>query len=215
MIQNTPLRCLVVILVLLLPVDSFCASPSVLDASGMQDGDASAQDDKTGVAEVVARLQAHYDETDGFRADFTQEVTSATLGQTLNSRGRVFFKKPGRMRWEFEEHKQTLVCDGSFLWLYQPDEQQVVKNPFFNTRSVRRRRWSFLTGVGRLEEDFFVALQGETEDCLPTAFGRRKKAAEAVGPFWISRSASRRSTSFKPGWTDPLGNTTRFAICEH
>ena len=205
MIQNTVLRGLVVILVLLLRVDSLCASPSVRDES-VPDASASAPDDKTGVEEVVARLQAHYDETDGFRADFTQEVTSATLGQTLNSRGRVFFKKPGRMRWEFEEPKQTLVCDGSFLWLYQPAEQQVVKTPFQHAFSSQTPV-SFLTGVGRLEENFFVALQGETETVYQLRL-RPKKAADAVGLLDIEVS-KQTFDILQARITDPLGNTTR------
>ena len=57
----------------------------------------------TSVPDLVKRLQARYDSTDGFRADFTQEVESATLGQKVESRGTVVFKKPGRMRWEFSE----------------------------------------------------------------------------------------------------------------
>ena len=198
MIHNTVLRGLVVILVLLLRVDSLCASPSGTDAS--------VPDGKTGVEDIVARLQAHYDETDGFRADFTQEVTSATLGQTLNSRGRVFFKKPGRMRWEFEEPKQTLVCDGSFLWLYQPAEQQVVKTPFQHAFSSQTPV-SFLTGVGRLDEDFFVALTGETETVYQLRL-TSKKAAEAVGLLDIEVSKETFDI-LQARITDPLGNTTR------
>ena len=103
----------------------------------------SAPDDTTASAgeTVAARLQGRYDETDGFRADFVQEVASATLGQTLTSHGQVFFKKPGRMRWEFVEPRQTLVADGSVLWLYQPSERQVVKTPFqhaFNSQTPYR-----------------------------------------------------------------------------
>jgi hypothetical protein len=53
------------------------------------------------VQTVVKKLQTRYDSTKGFRADFTQEVESATLGQKVEARGKVFFKKPGRMRYSF------------------------------------------------------------------------------------------------------------------
>src|SRR5678815_5724705 len=82
------------------------------------------------VQTVVKKLQARYDSTTGFRADFTQEVESATLGQKVEARGKVFFKKPGRMRWEFVEPEQLLVSDGKFFWLYQPQDKQVIKTPF-------------------------------------------------------------------------------------
>ena len=82
------------------------------------------------LTEIVARLQARYQDTQGFQADFVQEVESATLGYTLTSEGQVFFKKPGKMRWDFRQPELLLVSDGTFLWLYQTAEKQVVKTPF-------------------------------------------------------------------------------------
>ncbi len=158
---------------------------------------------------MVARLQARYDETDGFRADFVQEVTSATLGQTLTSRGQVFFKKPGRMRWEFAEPRQLVVADGSALWLYQPSERQVVKTPFqyaFNSQTPI----SFLTGVGRLEEDFSVLPQGETRSAYQLRL-RPKQAAEAIGLLDIEVSKETFDI-LQALITDPLGNTTRVSF---
>ena len=55
------------------------------------------------LTEIVARLQTRYQDTQGFQADFVQEVESATLGYTLTSEGQVFFKKPGKMRWDFRQ----------------------------------------------------------------------------------------------------------------
>src|SRR5919109_184194 len=115
------------------------------------------------VDDIVKRLQERYDSTQGFRADFTQEVESATLGQKVESRGTVVFKKPGRMRWEFTEPQQTLVSDGKFFWFYQPAEKQVLKTPFQQAFSSTTPA-SFLLGVGRLDQDFNVSLSGETAD---------------------------------------------------
>jgi len=68
------------------------------------------------VGEVVRRLQARYDSTKDFTADFSEAVEAATLGKTLESSGQVFFKRPGRMRWEFvEPEQQTIVADGQTL----------------------------------------------------------------------------------------------------
>jgi len=46
------------------------------------------------VAEVVRRLQARYDSTKDFTADFTQTVEAATVGKPLESSGQVSFKRP-------------------------------------------------------------------------------------------------------------------------
>ena len=158
------------------------------------------------VTDVIARLQARYDATAGFRADFTQEVTSATLGQTVKSHGQVFFKKPGRMRWEFSEPAQTLVSDGTFLWFYQPAENQVIKTPF--QQAFRSNTpVSFLTGVGRLDQDFTVSLQDTTEQ-LYRLHLVPKHDPEAIGLLDLEVS----TTTFdilQATITDPLGNTTR------
>src|SRR5712691_999958 len=158
------------------------------------------------VPDLVKRLQARYDSTAGFRADFTQEVESATLGQKVESRGTVLFKKPGRMRWEFSEPQQTLVSDGTCFWFYQPADKQVLKTPFQQAfRSSTPA--SFLLGVGRLDEDFIVSLTSETEAVYQLRL-TPKKDAEALGPVDLAVSA-KTFDILQATITDPLGNVTR------
>src|SRR2546422_10589854 len=158
------------------------------------------------VSDIVKRLQERYDSTEGFRADFTQEIESATLGQKVESRGTVFFKKPGRMRWEFSEPQQTLVSDGTFFWFYQPADKQVLKTPFQQAfRSSTPA--SFLLGVGRLDEDFIVSLTSETEAVYQLRL-TPKKDAEALGLVDLAVSA-KTFDILQATITDPLGNVTR------
>ncbi len=110
------------------------------------------------VGEVVRRLQARYDSTKDFTADFSEAVEAATLGKTLESSGQVFFKRPGRMRWEFvEPEQQTIVADGQTLWVHQPDHHQVLKAPF-RAAFQSATPISFLFGVGELAKDFTPSL---------------------------------------------------------
>ena len=165
-----------------------------------------AADAQPSAAELAARLQARYDETRAFHADFVQDVSSAALGRTLTSRGHVYFEKPGRMRWEFAEPQQTLIADGASFWLYQPAENQVIKTPFrsaFNSQTPI----SFLTGVGRLEEDFTVSPQGETEQAHRLRLSPKQDAA-AVGRLDVEVDKATFDI-LQATVTDPLGNTTR------
>src|SRR5260221_7354980 len=51
--------------------------------------------------QVLDRLQRHYHDTNSFTAKFNEEI--ATVGAPKKQRqGTVSFRKPGRMRWEFE-----------------------------------------------------------------------------------------------------------------
>jgi len=158
------------------------------------------------VPDLVKRLQERYDSTAGFRADFTQEVESATLGQKVESRGTVVFKKPGRMRWEFTEPPQTLVSDGKFFWFYQPAEKQVLKTPFQQAFTSTTPA-SFLLGVGRLDQDFNITLAGETADSYQLRL-TPKKDPEAIGLLDLVVSA-KTFDILQATITDPLGNVTR------
>lgn len=118
----------------------------------------------TEVQELMRRVQARYDATADFTADVTQEMSIASLNKTIASHGTVEFKKPGRMRWEFkQEDPQIIVADGTNLWFYKPKETQVFKAPF-NAAFRSATPISFLTGVGRLDEDFDAQLDGASDD---------------------------------------------------
>jgi len=158
------------------------------------------------VPDIVKRLQARYDSTAGFRADFTQEIESATLGQKIEARGTVIFKKPGRMRWEFSEPQQVLVSDGKFFWFYQPAEKQVLRTPFQQAFSSSTPA-SFLLGVGQLDQDFTVSLTGETPDAYQLRL-TPKKDPEAIGLLDLEVSA-KTFDILQATVTDPLGNITR------
>ena len=158
------------------------------------------------VSDIVKKLQTRYDSTAGFSATFTQEVESATLGQKVESRGTVVFKKPGRMRWEFTEPRQTLVSDGQFFWFYQPAENQVIKTPFRQAFSTTTPA-SFLLGVGQLEKDFAIALTAETKDAYQLRL-TSKEDPEAIGALELTVNAQTFDIE-QTIMTDPLGNVTR------
>lgn len=159
--------------------------------------------------DVVDKVQARYDATEDFVAEVVQEMTVASLGKTITSKGTVAFKKPGRMRWEFlEDEPQVIVADGKTLWFYQPDEQQVFKAPF-DTAFRSTTPISFLTGVGDIDEDFTVTLDGESDDgSLLYLLLVPKVESSDVGRlrlFVTSESLDIRGAEIH----DPLGNVSR------
>jgi outer membrane lipoprotein carrier protein len=103
---------------------------------------------------VAKRVQDRYDDTKDLSAEFTQQLRLAAGGQVIESKGRMFFAKPGRMRWEYvSPEPQTIIADGKTLWVHQPEDAQVLKAPlrdaFHSDTPV-----SFLFGMARLERDF-------------------------------------------------------------
>lgn len=67
-----------------------------------------------------------------FSADFEQVTLSEGKPGEVN-RGSLLVAKPNRFRWETREpFPQTIVSDGSYLWIYDPDLEQATRKPVDN-----------------------------------------------------------------------------------
>ena len=113
--------------------------------------------------QIVDSLQKNYDATADFIADFRQETEVKTLNRKLKTSGKLYFKRPGKMLWRYEEPKgQFVLADGKNLYFYQPEQNQVIKSPLKNAfRSDIPL--SFLLGLGNLKKDFNATLKGIEE----------------------------------------------------
>ncbi len=161
------------------------------------------------VKRVVRSVQERYDATRDLTADVTQELTLASVGKTTTAQGTLAFKKPGKMRWDLHNGEpQVIVADGTTLWFYQPKEQQVLKAPF-DAAFRSSTPISFLTGVGRLADDFDVSLGGQDPDqkLLYLDLTPRRDSA-TIGRLRLAVGADTfdiRGADIH----DPMGNVTR------
>ncbi|MEX0802654.1 MAG: outer membrane lipoprotein carrier protein LolA [Candidatus Binatia bacterium] len=110
-------------------------------------------------AQILDALQKNYDATADFVADFHQETEVKTLNRNLKAWGKVYFKRPGKMLWRYQEPKgQLVLTDGTHLHFLQPEQNQVIKSPLKNAfRSDIPL--SFLLGLGNLKKDFNAVLK--------------------------------------------------------
>jgi outer membrane lipoprotein carrier protein len=159
------------------------------------------------VPEAVRRVQERLDATKDFTATVDQELVVASAGKTLHATGTVAFKRPGRMRWSLTDGApQVIVADGTTLWFYQPDEHQVLKAPF-QAAFRSSTPISFLTGVGRLAEDFDVTLDGNGDGVLYLALRPRRGEGE-LGRLRLTVDAQSYDI-VGAEIVDPVGNITR------
>jgi outer membrane lipoprotein carrier protein len=117
------------------------------------------------LTKAIDGLQRHYRETRSFSAKFSEEI--APVGATKRSRtGTVYFMKPGRMRWEFDEpSKELLVSDGKLIYDYDPELNQVAEAPL--TQALRTPgATEFLLGAGDITRDFNPALMENPDSTL-------------------------------------------------
>jgi outer membrane lipoprotein carrier protein len=119
--------------------------------------------ESTSTEAIVDALQRTYDATVDFVADFRQETDVKTLGRSLKASGKVSFKRPGKMLWNYETPKgQFVLADGKHLYFYQPEQNQVIKSPLKNAFRGDIPL-SFLLGLGNLKKDFNASLKASDE----------------------------------------------------
>jgi len=81
-------------------------------------------------AKSLARLlEEHYRHPQTLRAIFLERYSEGQKQARLES-GTVYFKRPGRMRWEYESpEKKLFLADGKNVWFYVPYDRTVTKAP--------------------------------------------------------------------------------------
>lgn len=141
----------------LLAASAFALAPVRADAS-TEPAAQSAQAGQTAEAlEIADKVQAVYDSVRDFTASFTQEYTSVSMGSTRSSQGQVFFKKPGKMRWDYAgPNERYMISDGRQLWVYEPEFAQYYNQSLEGSQLPSALR--FLMGEGNLRDEFAIRI---------------------------------------------------------
>ena len=127
----------------------------VLSASNAANSDTASQ-----------RLSALLQPIETMSASFSQQLFDAD-GTLIESAEGVFkLAKPGKMLWHIiQPMEQKLVSDGTVLWIYDPDLEQVVIESF--TDKIKTTPITLLTGdVTDLDERYTIALKETAKDTL-------------------------------------------------
>ncbi len=105
---------------------------------------------------LVQRVDAQYAHLKDFQADFVQETRIQGFDTPLRSSGRVYLKKPGRLRWDYMEPSvEHMYVDRDRLALYVPAHNQVLKGSL-TMMVATKAPLQLLQGIGKLAEHFFV-----------------------------------------------------------
>ncbi len=113
--------------------------------------------------EIVAGIQANYEKVEDFHAKFTQEATVRALNKVQKADGEVWFKKPGKMRWNYyRPAKDEIVSDGITLWFYNYEEKQAIRSPLDKVMDTPTTT-TFLSGLGNIKEQFNAKFSSEKQ----------------------------------------------------
>ena len=105
--------------------------------------------------EAVSALEQAQRRVTDLKAPFRQSAHNKVMNQTIDARGTLYLKKPGRLRWEYQTPTpQEIVSDGTKLWIYTPELRQV--NVSAAPAALAGPAGSFLHGLGQVREHFDV-----------------------------------------------------------
>lgn len=104
------------------------------------------------LAQLTDKVDKHYNNLQSMRSHFTEEYHGA--GMSRSEAGTLYLKKPGKMRWDYEQpRKKLFLSDGKTAWFYVPGEQQARKAPVSKLDDIRSPL-RFLLGKTKLRKEF-------------------------------------------------------------
>jgi outer membrane lipoprotein carrier protein len=106
--------------------------------------------------EILARTEGTLAALDSLQADFEQTYYSATVSTPLKEKGRLYYQKPGKMRWEYRgKNGQIVVLNDGILEAFDPEDNQLLRR-FLPADEADNAIFGLMTGQGRLTEKYRV-----------------------------------------------------------
>jgi outer membrane lipoprotein carrier protein len=194
------------------------AQPAQAGQPAQQASPASANHDDSAARAVAQAVQAFYDQTRDVSATFHQTYVNKLYKRTDRSAGRVVFKKPGMMRWDYNKPSgKVIASSGKALTVFEPGEDgepgQVIEQAI--SQAQLPQALAFLMGTGRLEDDFtFRLLDGSAEgftsgDVLELRPRAPTPHFERI-VFYVERAEAVRGLVRRLLIVDSTGNRNRF-----
>lgn len=135
-------------------VISFCLFTGLVSLVACVGSASSASADE--VKDAVRKLQARYEQTKDLKADFVQKTRIEGFASPIESSGRLYIKKPGRLRWDYlQPNVEEIYVKQNDVQMYVPEHKQVLVGKL-TQMAASQAPLQLLQGVGRLEEQFDV-----------------------------------------------------------
>lgn len=108
------------------------------------------------VREVVKQLQARYEKTKDMQADFSQKTKIEGFERPVTSAGKVYIKKPGRLRWDYlDPATEQIYVNQDDVKVYVPEHKQVLVGKL-TQMAASKAPLELLQGAAKLDESFEI-----------------------------------------------------------
>ena len=129
--------------------------------------------------EGAQRVERFISNLQTLQAEFKQTLTDGKGQVTERSSGTLAIQRPNRFRWDYREpHEQLIVADGTQIWLYDADLEQVTVRALDTSLSATPAM--LLSGEGKLADNFTVT-----------------ESSRDANAEWVMMEPKRSDTDFK------------------
>lgn len=110
----------------------------------------------------VDALKSFLNGTNTAKARFAQMVLDKDMKMLQQATGTMQFARPGKFRWEYAKpYEQTIVGDGSQMWIYDKDLNQVTVRRL--DRALGTSPAALLAGKDEIEQNYTLNNLGTQE----------------------------------------------------
>jgi outer membrane lipoprotein carrier protein len=108
------------------------------------------------VREVVKQLKARYEKMNDMQADFSQKTKIEGFERPVTSAGKVYIKKPGRLRWDYlDPAVEQIYVNQDDVKVYVPEHKQVLVGKL-TQMAASKAPLELLQGAAKLDESFEI-----------------------------------------------------------
>lgn len=110
------------------------------------------------VKEVIKKLQARYEQTRDLSAEFKQTTKIEGFATPIQSTGKMYIKKPGRLRWDYADpNVEEIYVNQNDVKMYVPEHKQVLVGKL-TQMAASQAPLQLLQGAAKLEEQYDLDL---------------------------------------------------------
>jgi outer membrane lipoprotein carrier protein len=154
------------LLLLVLAIDAGTPAPAPAAAAPAPAAAPAAHAMTPEVKSLVDRMQAFYEKTQDFSADFKQDYTYKAFKRTTTSTGKMVFKKPAATRWDYDKPAgKAFVLKDDKVYALDPDALTLTVSQLSTDKLSAAV--TFLWGKGKLENEFNIS-KLDCKDCKGT-----------------------------------------------
>lgn len=132
-------------------------------------------------AASIEVLKAFLQQTTSGKARFAQIIVDKNLKHLQQATGTMQFSRPGKFRWEYDKpYEQVIVGDGSRLWIYDKDLNQVTVRKI--DQALGGSPAALLAGSNEIEKIYTLTNLGNQEglDWLEAVPKAKENAFERI-----------------------------------